>query len=249
MQKRLFGVPHFDSGLIASIAAALVSTAGLLSMALLGDWGRRNSSYFSAFAIGVLLVAVTLHLAPEALEQSPKAWRAAAAGFVFMAVVGAALTITTRGKDAAAMTAFGFASIIALAFHSFLDGLIYQSSFHEHLFTGGVATAGLLLHEFPEGVIAFFLLRETGMSVSAASFWAFIAASVTTVAGALFASVFIGALSFASLAGATAGALIYIMVFHLGPHACLVPDRRGYAVASLGVVIGVAAIVLRHLNG
>ncbi len=241
-------VTYLDSGLIASVAAALVSTAGLVSMALLGDWGRRNSPYFSAFAVGVLLVAVTLHLAPEALQHSRKAWRAILAGFIGMSAIGVSLKFASRGRDGAAMAAFGFASIIALGFHSFLDGVIYETSFHEHLFTGGIATIGLLLHEFPEGVIAFFLLRETGMNPAAAGFWAFIAASATTVAGAVFASLFIGELAFASLAGATAGALIYIMVFHLGPHACLAPDRRGYPVASLGVIIAVSAIVLRHLN-
>lgn len=245
----MFGEVHIDYGLLASIAAACVSTAGLVSMALLGDWGRRNSSYFSAFAIGVLTVAVGFHLVPEAIESSPGAWKATLAGFGVMFVIGVALRFSNRGHNGSERVAFGYASILALGAHSFLDGVIYESSFHDHLFTGWISTLGLLLHEFPEGVIAFFLLREAGMGVRTAGFWAFIAASMTTIAGAIFASIFTDALPFSTLLGVTAGGLIYIIVFHLGPHARLTPEKRGYPVASLGVVIATAAVVLRSMQG
>ena len=56
------------SGMVASLVAACISTVGLVSMAFLGDWGRRNSAYFSAFAVGVLSVAVIFHLLPESLS-------------------------------------------------------------------------------------------------------------------------------------------------------------------------------------
>lgn len=242
----MFGVTHFDYGFIASVAAALVSTAGLLSMALLGDWGRRNSAYFSAFAIGILIVAVGFHLIPEAIDASLGTWRVIVIGFVTMSLVGIAMRIMAGSRGQDKKLAFGFASIIALGFHSFLDGVIYESSFHEDLFTGWIATVGLLLHEFPEGVIAFFLLRESGLRSSTAGFFAFIAASLTTVFGAVFASFFTTEIPLATLKGLTAGGLIYIIVFHLGPHARLTPDRRGYAVASFGVVIAIAALILRH---
>jgi len=245
----VLGDVHISGGLLAAVIAAGVSTAGLLSMAALGDWGRRNSPYFSAFAIGVLLVAVMFHLTPEALSYSLDAWLWILIGLGGMAVIGLTLRTFTDRRVNGANLAFGYASIIALGTHSLLDGVIYQTSFHDEAFTGWLATFGLLLHEFPEGVIAFFLLREAGMSNGRAGFWAFVAASLTTIVGALASAYFIDLvpkLPYAALLGGTAGALIYIMVFHLGPHAFLTPNRRGYMMASVGIVIGIAAMVLRH---
>ena len=245
----MFGELHFDYGVLASVVAAGVSTTGLLSMVILGDWGRRNSTYFSAFAIGVLTTAVGFHVIPEALAYSPHAWKAVLAGFALMILVGGALRFSHNGKANNQRAAFGYASIIALGAHSFLDGVLYESSFHNHLFTGWISTVGLLLHEFPEGVIAFFLLRETGMGAALSSFWAFVAASLTTVAGAVFASGFTSVMPVSTLLGLTAGGLIYIIAFHLGPHAKLTPNHRGYAIAGLGVIVATAAIILRSIQG
>lgn len=238
--------------MLAALVAAGVSTAGLLSMAAFGDWGRRNSAYFSAFAIGVLLVAVFLHLTPKALEYSLSAWVWILVGLGAMSVMAIALRLFASRRIDGADLAFGYASIIALGSHSVLDGVIYQTSFHDEAFTGGLATLGLLLHEFPEGVIAFFLLREAGMNNMMAGVWAFITASVTTVVGALVAAYFLDkvpAVPFAALLGLTAGALLYVMIFHLGPHASLTPKRRGYAFASLGVALGLAAVIFHHASG
>ncbi len=221
-------------------------------MAALGDWGKRHSSYFSSFAIGVLLVAVLFHLAPEALESSLDNWKSIAAGFLVMAVIGIGLRlISTTGVNGHGW-AIGYASIAALGFHSFVDGLIYEATYLDEWFTGGLATAGLLLHEFPEGVIAYFLARDAGLNSAQSVAWAFIAASLTTVAGAFVASGFAAEVTHADvgpLLGLTAGTLAYIMVFHLGPHASLTPHRRGYAVASAGVLIAVVALLFRHIGG
>jgi zinc transporter ZupT len=236
-------------GLLASIIAAGVSTAGLLSMAALGDWGRRNSAYFSAFAIGVLLVAVIFHLTPEALSYSPTAWKWMLIGFAVMLALGFGFRLFTRRSSSELGLAIGYASIIALGFHSFVDGLIYEATFHAEWFTGWLATIGLLLHEFPEGVIAFFLAREAGLTRNMSVFWAFVAASLTTIAGAAAAGVFIEnveAIPFGPMLAVAAGGLLYIMIFHLGPHASLTPKKRGYLMASFGVAVAMAALVFRH---
>lgn len=238
-------------GVVASIAAATVSTLGLLSMAALGDWGKRNSSYFSAFAIGVLLVAVLFHLTPEAIGNSIDAWQWIIGGFLGMLALGLGLRFLSQNTSSGHGVAIGYASIVALGFHSFVDGLFYEATYHAEVFTGSLATAGLLLHEFPEGVIAYFLARDAGLNRTRSVAWAFISASITTVAGATVATAFIenvNELPLGPLLGLTAGGLIYIMAFHLGPHASLTPNRRGYAVASVGVIIALAALILRHIQ-
>ena len=248
----MFNDPHVVYGIIASLVAASVSTLGLLSMAALGDWGRRNSSYFSSFAIGILLVAVFLHLIPEAFHESENAWQWVLAGFFGMTFFALVLRYFAHENRSGSNLAFGYASIIALGFHSFLDGVIYGTTFHSEPFTGVLATSGLLLHEFPEGVIAYFLMVEAGANRTHAVLWAFIAASITTVAGALASALFIEnieGLPFGALLALAAGALIYVMVFHLGPHARFTPKKRGYLLSMTGVAVALAAVILRESSG
>lgn len=248
------GVPIFEDhepGLLAAFLAAAISSAGLLSMAALGDWGRRNSPYFSAFAIGVLIVAVLFHLTPEALSYSPDAINWIVAGFFAMVGVGMLLRLFTDSQRNLLGAAFGYASIIALGFHSFVDGLIYEATYHAEFFTGLIASLGLLLHEFPEGVIAYFLARRAGLSRPLSIWWAFVAASLTTVAGAYIATSYIDQVSIlpvGPLLGLAAGGLLYIIIFHLAPHASSTPRRRGYVMASLGVAISLAAVILHSLD-
>lgn len=240
---------EFPDGLWASLLAAAVSTAGLMSMALIGDWGRRNGSYFSAFAVGVLLVAVLFHLLPEAVASATNALLWIGVGFAVMTSVGVGSAALVINRRPGAGLALGYVSIVALGFHSFMDGVIYQLSFHAEPFTGWLSTLGLLLHEFPEGVIGFFLLRNAGFSVRSAAIVAFFAASLTTVLGTLTAAFFVESaddVPLGPLLGATAGGLIYVIVAHLGPHAAQAPNRRGYAVASLGVAVGIAAVIFHH---
>ena len=244
-------MPEFDvsNGLLASLVAASVSTLGLLSMTTLGDWGRRQSSLFSAFAVGILTVSVLFHLAPEALSTDPTAWQAMAGSLLLLVGVGVVMRFLIGVGNGASALAFGFASVIALGFHSFIDGIVYESTFHGDEYTGWTATLGLLLHEFPEGVIAFFLMRESGLGKVASTITAFIVSSVTTVFGALVAGVVLESATFIQLGqllGLTAGAIAYIIVFHLGPHGALAPRPRGYLVGALGVVIATTAEIIRH---
>jgi len=100
-------------------------------------------------------------------------------------------------------------------------------------------------------VIAFFLIRETGLRPLPAGLLAFAAASLTTVLGAVMAAVSLHMTQLEPpigwMLGAAAGALLYVMLFHFGPHAALTPPRSGYLFASLGVVITITAITIEHL--
>lgn len=222
-------------------------------MAFLGDWGRRNSPYFSAFAVGFLLVGVFFHLIPEALAASFDAWRWIVIGLGLVTGLWVLLRITARRQADSGDLAFGYASIVAIGSHSLLDGVIYVTTYHDACpFDGGLATFGLLLHEYPEGVIAFFLLREAGMGRMMAGLWAFMTASVTTIVGALAGAALIDRIDqipIGSLMGLTAGGLIYIIFLHLAPHAGLTPHRRGYLTAGIGVIIALAAVIFRDVLG
>ncbi|MEM8770936.1 MAG: ZIP family metal transporter [Pseudomonadota bacterium] len=248
----MFGVTANIDGLYASLLAGAISTIGILSVRAFGAAAERNSSYFSAFAVGLLSVGVVFHLIPEALDSSSFATGWIAGGFALMVLIGIGVELaTSRGPHGAALS-FGYASIIALAAHSFLDGVIYASAFGGEVFTGWMTTGGLLLHEFPEGIIAYFLLAQAGLSKMRSTILAFLAASGTTVAGAVLANTVVAALGdvpITALLGAAAGALIYVLIVHLGPHAAKAPRKRGYLFAQLGVAVGALALIVHSIGG
>lgn len=248
----MFGDILIVDGLIASLLAAAMSTLGVFAMSSFSDWARRNVGYCSAFAVGLLSVGVMFHLIPEAMSHSKFALSWVAGGFMAMVLIGIAVQFAVSQQPEGAALTFGYASIIVLASHSFLDGVVYAASFQEEPFTGWLATSGLLFHEFPEGVIAYALLAQAKLPQSRAITLAVAAAAATTVAGALIGGFIFAVaenLPIAAMLGGSAGALIYVLIVHLGPHAAGSPDKRGYDFAMLGVVIGAGAIILQQLSG
>lgn len=247
----VFGLSSDSYGIVAAALAALVGTLGLLSIAAAGEWGRKHAPHFSAFSVGYLTAVILFHLAPDAVRKlglvDGGLWMAS--GFVALFFVSLLARIYARDGVMARNVAIGFASIVALGTHSFVDGWLYEGIFHEVApEDGSIAVLGLLLHEFPEGIIAYSLLISSGLSRSASAFLAFLLASLTTIFGALAAALTIGIFrpeGSGPLLAMSAGALIYVVGLHLAPHARQVPDRRGYVYVSLGVVFAVALIILR----
>ncbi len=246
----MFGDQNILYGLAASVFAAGVSTAGIVAMTFHSAWCRRNSAYFSAFAVGLLTVGVMFHLVPEAISLSNLALAWVAVGFTIMVLVGIGVEVSLRDKPDGAALTFGYASIITLGAHSLLAGVIYAASFQENPFTGFLATAGLMFHEFPEGVIAVVLLMAAGLNQARAMTIAFFAAAVTTVAGAVFAYFLLSltnGIPLAMMLGGAAGGLVYVLIVHLGPHAAKAPNHKGYEFAAYGVVVATIALVLNQL--
>ena len=248
----MFGDVQIIHGLNASLVAAATSTAGILSVAAFGALAQRRSHYFSAFAVGLLTVSVFLHLLLEAYSLSSNALSWVAGGFTLMVLIGITVQLSVSRRAEGAALTFGYASIIALAAHSFLDGIIYSSVFQAEPFTGWLTIGGLLFHEFPEGVIAYFLLAEAGLGRLRSIILAFLAAAFTTIAGTVGGNIlieFANGIPLAAMLGGAAGALLYVLIFHLGPHAAKAEGRGGYFFAAFGVVIGAAAVIINVLNG
>ncbi len=250
----MFGISPDNYGLAAAGLAALVGTLGLLSMAATGAWGRSHAAHFSAFSVGYLTVAIGFHLIPETVERMGllEGGRWVLMGFIALTVFGFVVRIFAQDGVKASNLAIGYASIIALGTHSFVDGVLYEGIFHDiGPEAAAIAVAGLLLHEFPEGVIAYFLLKDSGQGRSSAVFLAFLASSMTTILGALGAKYAILAIKppdSGPLLALSAGALIYVVALHLAPHARQVPNHRGYAYAALGISLAMGAVLLRLMN-
>ncbi|MEL6790310.1 MAG: ZIP family metal transporter [Pseudomonadota bacterium] len=232
----------------ASLFAAVISGIGLISMALFGDVGRRYSPYISAFAVGVLLTSTLFHLLPEGYLLSDQIWQWVAAGFFGFLGFGLLLRIVTSGQAFETDLTFAFSSAVALGTHSLLDGVLYATAFQGDGVVGWLSVLGLWVHEFPEGVIIYYLLREANLSSGVAMMLAFLTACVSTLVGTVATLSFLDffSTSLAAMMGITAGAFFYIMIFHLGPHAADTPNKRGYLAASVGVVLTIAAILVNH---
>ena len=251
-KSKLFGELELIHGLNASLLAAGMSTLGILAAAFFGSLVQKNSAYLSAFAVGLLTTAVLFHLLPEALDRSTCAVSWVAIGFTAMVLISIGVHMAVGGRTEKAALTFGYATIIALAAHSTLDGAIYAASFQEASFTGWLTTGGLLLHELPEGVIAFYLLFQAGLSRVRSVFIALLAAAVTTVLGTIGANYLLNMtddIPMGTLLGSAAGGLIYVLIFHLGPHAAEAPKNRGYLYAGIGVIFGIGTVIFDSITG
>lgn len=146
-----------------SLLAAFFSTVGLIAVATRSDWSLRYSGLFALVASGMLLTIVIIHLIPEAFAHAANAPLYVLGGFFFGLGIHYILRSGLPGPGALRM-AQGLTPLIAIAIHSFLDGTIYTVSFSIDFETGVLATFGLILHEIPEAIITFALLRGAGMS-------------------------------------------------------------------------------------
>ena len=227
--------------LFFGLIAAFVTSVGLIVVAQRGLWSERHASLFALAAGGMLLTLTLTHIAPEAIERSPAAWQLIfggyLAGLVLNFIIGAIF-----GDEEAGMSRAGAATpVIAIAIHSFLDGIIYSVTFAASFEAGALAALSLILHEFPEGVIAFTILRRYGFSSRQSLVLAFLAAAATTPAGVIASGPFVyslGSEMIGNLFAISAGLLLFVATGPLMSPLKSQPPIR--SLLALGTGIGIA---------
>jgi ZIP family zinc transporter/zinc and cadmium transporter len=113
------------------------------------------------------------------------------------------------------------------------------------MFTGVLAATGMVLHEFPEGIITYLLLLRAGFSEKAAFLLAFLSAALTTPLGMLVSYPFISQIDkplLGILLSISAGALVYVGATHLLPQA--EKEHARFSFIALGAGIIVALIIV-----
>ncbi len=249
----------FQTALAATSLAAVATTAGILLIRRYEVWGRQNTVYFATFAAGVLISAALLHLVPESLDMNPAAPIFMLAGYFAMHLYNRFIRGYTCEHAACDPDdphaphshdyAFGLVPLLGIGLHSLIDGFIYSVTYTVSTFTGILTTLGMILHEFPEGIVTYLLLRESGFTEKR-SFWlAFAAAALTTPAGMLLSFPFVGHTGndvLGLLLALSAGVLIYVGATHLLPHA--EREHRRYSEFALagGILTAIGIIALRH---
>lgn len=206
----------------SSIAAAVTST-GIYSIRHFAEWGKKNTTYFICFAVGVLISATFLHIIPKSFSMNIQAPRYLLGGFFGLHIFNRFLTAFVCEKDPE-KTGYnlGLITMLGIGLHSFIDGFIYSISFRVGIFTGFLATTGMVLHEFPEGIITYLILIRSGFSERASLSMSFLSAALTTPLGMLFSYPLISRIDDSKLGALLAlsgGALIYVGATHLLPKA------------------------------
>lgn len=232
----------------ASLLAACVTTAGIFVIRNFERWGRRNTTYFACFAAGVLISVSFLHIIPTAFAMSPRAPVYLLAGYLFMHVFNRFLTAYVCDKPETADYAIGLIPMLGIGFHSFIDGVIYSVTFTVSLFTGVLAAIGMVLHEFPEGIVTYLLMIRGGFSKKSALVLAFLAAALTTPLGTLVSYPVISEIEkpvLSALLSLSAGALVYVGATHLLPRAEHEPRRFSLIALATGIVVAVGIIVTK----
>lgn len=220
------------------LIAAVVTSLGLIAVALRAEWSARQSGLFALAAGGMLITLSLLHVVPEALASGYDAAKFVLGGFFLGLLLSFAVrTFFPEGHTQARAEAI--TPLLAVAIHSFFDGVIYSVAFAASFASGVYASLGLILHEFAEGIIAFAILARHGFKVREALIWAFLAAGATTPLGALVSGLFVSGLgsdAITALYALSAGLLIYVATGPMMKPLTEISPGRGFAALAAGVV-------------
>jgi len=135
--------------------------------------------------------------------------------------------------------------MLGIGLHSFIDGFIYSIAFTVSVLTGFLATVGMVLHEFPEGIVTYLLLVRGGFGERRATVLAFVAAAASTPLGMLVSWPLVSVIDpprLGALLALSAGALVYVGATHLLPRA--EQERRRYSLVALGGGVAVAFVIV-----
>ncbi len=236
----------FWTALLTSLAAAVVTSLGIWTIRRFADWGHRNTAYFMCFAAGVLISASFLHMIPKSFSLNPHGPAFLLVGFFGMHLFNRFLTAFVCERDPERKDyAIGVLPMLGIGLHSFIDGFIYSIAFTVSVLTGFLATVGMVLHEFPEGIVTYLLLVKSGFAERRAALLAFAAAAASTPVGMLISWPMVSAIdqpTLGLLLSVSAGALVYVGATHLLPRA--EQEHRRYSLVALAGGILAAVVIV-----
>lgn len=242
----MWGLSKSMVALLATLTAGIVTTLGVLAISRYARLARRYALYFIGFAAGILNTVSLMHLMPYSLDMvgyAPGLWLG---GFLLLYLSDQLFEEHILGDEA---KRHSIISMLGIGYHSFIDGIIYMVTFNVSIFTGVLSALGMILHEFPEGVVTFALLTEGGFEKRRAAFYALLAAAFSTPLGALVTYPFvqtIGRQTLGILLALAGGVLLFVGTTHLLPRLSTERRRAGSVALLAGTVVGWLIIQLGH---
>jgi zinc transporter ZupT len=167
------------------------------------------------------------------------------AGYISLHLFNRFINAFVCDKSSDEQYGIGLVPMLGIGFHSFIDGVIYSITFTVSIFTGILAATGMVLHEFPEGIITYLLLMRAGFKKGTSLLFAFVAAAVTTPLGMLVSYPYVSKIDkplLGALLAFSAGALIYVGATHLLPQA--ESEHKKYSLFALGAGVAVALAIV-----
>lgn len=206
-------------------------------------WLVRYRPVLLGFAAGALLAAAVLDLIPDALHASGTGvWPWLLGGMLVLAalewVVGA------RDHHEHGKTPVAYALLASDAFHNIGDGVAIAAAFMSSVHLGVITSLAVIVHEVPEEVADYAVLRAMHVRKRRALLWLGVV-QLTALVGA-----------FATLVGASlidrqgavlaiaAGTFVYIALVELMPDVLRRGPVKQRMTAFAGLVVGVALIAL-----
>jgi zinc transporter ZupT len=235
----------FGAVLLASVLAGFVTTIGIYIISKYEEWGNRNVVYFISFAAGVLISVSFIHIIPRSFDMNETAPIFLLVGYMGLYFFNRFLTIFVCHDRECTNLSIGIIPMLGIGLHSLIDGVIYSVTFNVSIFTGVLSAIGMILHEFPEGIVTFLLLERAGFTRKRAAIYAFLAAAISTPIGTLISYPFIEKIdrpSLGMLLAISAGALVYVGASHLLPE--VEKANKRYSLISLGVGILIAVLIV-----
>lgn len=233
--------------ILASLFAASATMAGIFAMRRREQWARANKAYFISFAAGVLIAASLLHLIPESFALTGRAASGLFAGFFLLHILDRFVATKVCDRPDGMARGLGLVPLVGIGFHSFLDGVAYSVGFSVAPMTGALMALGMVLHEFPEGVMTYALLLASGYGQRRALTLALIAAAISTPFGAILSYPFVGRLdpqTLGLLLAVSAGSLLYVGASHLLPQIAEARDRFIWLALAGGIAVAAAIAVV-----
>jgi zinc and cadmium transporter len=235
----------FGVVILASSLACVITTAGILVINRHEKWGMDNAVYFMSFAAGVLISVSFIHIIPRSNAMNASAPIYLLTGFLALYVTNRFISAYICHEYGSASYTIGLIPMLGIGLHSFLDGVIYSVTFNVSVFTGILAALGMVLHEFPEGIVTFLLLERGGFNKKKSTWYAFLAAALSTPFGTLVSYPLIKKIDSSSLGALlafAAGALIYVGASHLLP--AVERENKRYSLLSMAAGILVAIVIV-----
>lgn len=240
--------------LIASFLVMLAALSGkLITWRQAGPLIERNLHFLVSFAAGVILVVI-YQLSSEIIEHAGSIvqglpWIVAGALVVLVAFqflphfhhhhdTGAGDHTHSR-IDANRI-------LLSDGIHNVGDGVVIVAAFAASPFVGITSTISILLHEMLQEISEFFVLRQAGLSASAALTYNFLVSSTILIGavGGYFLLEKFEALEI-PLLGLAAGSYLIVVFHDLIPHSISAANERGHYLKHVAFfVIGIVFMAL-----
>lgn len=225
-------------------AAVAIDGAVALVGGLLPDrWLTRYRPVLLGFASGALLAAALLDLVPGALEQAGHAiWPWLLGGMLVLAALE--WFIGAHDHHGHEVTPVPYALLGSDAIHNFGDGIAIAAAFTTSVRLGIVTALAVIVHEVPEEVADYAVLRASGIGKRRA-LWALLLVQLTAAVGAWVT--LLGASLVhrqGVLLALAAGTFLYIALVQLMPDVLRRGPMRDRLTAVVGLAFGIAVVAL-----